>query len=356
MRVPRSGRLSGVPLRSALTAMSALTALTVLTACAGAEPVRNTAAPSAALPSPSLTPTAPLATWALTGLPRPDGAVAGPALSVKVDNAPAARPQSGLNQADLVFECLVEGGLSRFLAVYESQSADQVGPIRSARPVDAALLRALRGGIFAYSGAATGEIAPVKASSQAVLLSHDLQPGAFFRKAGRSAPQNVYGRTGELRSGAGSAGDAQPAPAPLFAYGPAPAGSAPVAAAALVIGGASTSRWTWQGSSWARSEQGRPHLLSDGAQITATNLVVLHVKVTGSGIRDAAGNEDPYVLATGSGTVEFLRDGALQRGTWSRPSLADPYVFLGDAGQPMTLAPGRTWVELVPTAGSATYS
>lgn len=346
LRAHRPGRLPAALLLSVLT----------LTACAGsAATVRNTAAPSAAHPSPSVTSPQPPAFWALTGLPRPDGTTPAPALSIKIDNAPAARPQSGLNQADLVFECLVEGGLSRFLAVYESQSANLVGPIRSARPVDAALLRALQGGIFAYSGAANGEIAPVRASSQAFLLSHDQMPEPFFRQPGRQAPQNVYARTDVLRSGAGSAGDAQPVPTPLFGYGPAPVGSPAVASAALVIGGASTARWTWQDGSWARSEQGRPHLLSDGAQVTADNVVVLHVQVTGSGIRDAAGNEDPYVLATGSGTVEFLRDGALQRGTWSRPSLSDPYVFRSGADQPMTLTPGRTWVELVPTAGSATY-
>ena len=337
-------RLPGVVLLSVLT----------LTACGGAEPVKPAAAPSAA-PLPSRSPAQPLAVWALTGLPRPDGTVATPALSVKVDNAPGAQPQSGLNQADLVFECLVEGGLSRFLAVYESESANLVGPIRSARPVDAALLRALQGGIFVYSGAAAGEIAPVRASSQAVLLNNDQTPGPFFRQSGRRAPQNLFARTTTLRAGAGSAGDAEPAPTPLFSYGPAPAGSAAVASAALVLGSAAKSRWTWEGGSWARSEGGRPHLLTDGAQVTATNVVVLHVQVTGSGIRDAAGNEDPYVLATGSGKVEFLRDGVLQRGTWSRPSISAPYVFTGETGQPMTLSPGRTWVELVPTAGQATY-
>ena len=298
----------------------------------------------------------PTATWALTGLPRPQGAVAGPALAIKVDNAPAARPQSGLNQADLVFECLVEGGLSRFLAVYQSQATDLVGPIRSARPVDAALLRALNGGIFAYSGAAEGEIAPVRATSTAFLLSNDRSPAPFLRLRSRTAPQNVYANTANLRAGAERLGAQEPAPAPLFRYGPPAAGAVGTTDAAIVVGSQSTSRWIWQGTSWSRAESGSAHLLADGAPVTAKNVVVLHVKVTGSGIRDAAGNEDPYVLATGSGRAEILRDGVLQRGTWSRPKLASPYAFTSDGGAAMTLTPGATWVELVPTTGSATYS
>ena len=345
----RSPRVASLVLLSAVT----------LSACGGSGPAKVTAPASSApalAASPSPVSTRPAALWALTGLPMPEGASALPAVSVKVDNAPAARPQSGLNQADVVFECLVEGGLSRFLAVFDSQSPSLVGPIRSARPVDAALLRALQGGIFAYSGAAEGEIAPVRASSQAFLLSRDRTPRPFFLRTGRSAPQNIYASIDDLRSEAGSAGSAQPAPLPLFTYGPPTTGATAVASAALVVGGQSTSQWTWQDGSWLRQEEGRPHLMADGAQVTANNVVVMHVRVTGSGIRDAAHNEDPYVLATGSGQAEILRDGVLQRGTWSRPTMASPYAFVSDTGQPMTLTPGRTWVELIPTSGRSTYS
>ena len=340
-----------------MSRLPALVLLVVTLSACGSSSSPVASAPSLAPPSASPSSAAPIPTarWALTGLPRPDDATAAPALSIKIDNAPAARPQSGLNQADLVFECLVEGGLSRFLAVFQSQSSPLVGPIRSARPVDAALLRALRGGIFSYSGAAEGEIAPVRASARAVLLSRDQSPGSFFRQPGRSAPQNVFATTEVLRAGAGERGAAQPVPLPLFQYGPPTPGAAAAAFAALTVGAQSTSRWTWQGSAWSRQESGRPHLLADGAQVTASNVVVLHVAVRGSGIKDAAGNEDPYVLATGSGRAEFLRDGLLQRGTWSRPSMAAPYVFRTDAGEPMTLTPGNTWVELVPNAGQATY-
>lgn len=329
----------------------------VLTACGGGAArtaAQPSAVPSASAVAPSRAPAAQPVTWPLTGLPAGASAqVSAPALSIKIDNAPAARPQSGLDRADLVFECLVEGGLSRFLAVYQSQAADQVGPIRSARPVDGALLRALRGGIFAYSGAAKGEIAPAQAYSTAFLLSNDNDPTPYSRLASRRAPQNVYASTTALRNEAARRQAALPAPPQLFTYGPVLPGSAPAGGVQVRLGGQSSATWRWDGSAYLRSEDGTPHLLAGGEQVSATNVVVLRVNVTHSGIIDAAGNEDPFVLAYGSGAAQFLRNGVVEQGSWSRPTVAAPYRFLSASGQPLTLAPGRTWIELVPVSGSA---
>lgn len=329
-----------------------------LTACGGGSP-RTSAGPSAtassgptAASSPSAAPAALV--WPLTGLPAAAGAQVGaPALSVKIDNAPAARPQSGLDKADVVFECLVEGGLSRFLAVYQSQPADLVGPIRSARPVDGALLRALRGGIFAYSGAARGEIAPAQAYSTAYLLSNDNDPAPFFRLSSRRAPQNVYASTTSLRAEGDRRHPGLPGPPQLFTYGPVTPGAAPAGGVQVRLGGQSSASWRWNGSVYLRSENGSAHLLAGGQQVSATDVVVLHVRVTHSGIIDAAGNEDPFVLAYGSGAAEVLRNGVAEQGSWARPTVADPFRFTTTGGAPLTLQAGRTWVELVPDTGSA---
>src|SRR5207244_13461034 len=102
-----------------------------------------------------------------------------------------ARPQSGLNAADIAFDTLVEGGLSRFLAVFQSHDAGTIGPIRSARPVDADLLPLFGSPIFGYSGAARGEIAPVKDHGGATLVAHDDDPRPFRLDPSRRAPANV---------------------------------------------------------------------------------------------------------------------------------------------------------------------
>jgi hypothetical protein len=292
-----------------------------------------------------------VARWPLTGqvAPRPPTETA---LSVKIDNAPAARPQSGLNQADLVFECLVEGGMSRFLAVYQSHPAAEIGPIRSARPVDGALLRALRGGIFAYSGAADGEIAPAKAYSTSFLLSNDEDSAPFTRLSSRSAPQNVFSSTVRLRAEAARRSAHPRLPGALFSYGAVVAGSPVARRLSVVIGGAASASWAYDGASYLRSENGSRHLLANGQQVRATNVVVLRVQVTHSGIMDAAGNEDPFVLAYGSGAAEFYRNGVVERGRWSRPAVTDGYRFTSAGGKALTLASGNSWVELVPVNGS----
>jgi hypothetical protein len=340
--------------------------LVALTAACGGQPAAASAVvrPSASAPPTTSSSTAPArprpapvaARWPLTGLPRGAGQAVGPAVSIKVDNVQFARPQAGLNQADVVFEVLVEGGLSRFLAVYNSTPAASVGPIRSARPVDGALLRALHGGIFGYSGAAYGEIAPAKAYSTALLISNDGDPGAFHRDGSRGAPSNVFTSTGTLLDEASRLGGPKgPAPA-LFGFGPLDAAATPASSAAVHIGAFADAHWAWNGQRWLRSEDGSAHLLTDGSQVSADNVLMLRVQVTHSGIIDAAGNEDPFVLAYGSGSVVLLRGGHQVTGHWSRPSIEAAYRFTDDRGAPLALAPGRTWVELIPPGGSTTVS
>lgn len=290
----------------------------------------------------------PVVVWPLTGLPA-RGDVRRPALSVKVDNAPAARPQSGLNAADLVVEEPVEGGLSRFFAVFQSHDAT-VGPIRSARPVDGALLRALHGGVFAYSGAAEGEIAPARAYGLARLVSNDADPAPFSRWGSYRAPDNLFARTRDLRAAGGDRGSPPPG---LFAYAPELRGLPPASALHVTLGSDASADWSYAGGGYVRSEQGTPHLLADGSQIEAANVIVMTVAVAHSGITDANHVEDPFVLAYGSGELVTLSHGAVQRGTWSRPSVAAPYRFTVNGGGVLALTPGRTWIELVPQPGGA---
>jgi hypothetical protein len=335
--------------RSYLVTCSALAALVLASGCGGGSATKP-AVRVAATPKP--TPARVVSyQWPLTGRVAPK-APTEPALSVKIDNAPAARPQSGLDHADLVFECLVEGGMSRLLAVYQSQDAALLGPIRSARPVDGALLRALRGGIFAYSGAAPGEIAPARAYSTAFLLSNDADQRPFERLRSRYAPQNVYSSTDKLRAEAARLSAHPGLPSPLFTYGPVVAGSLPSRQLSVVVGGAASASWVYNGVSYLRSENRSPHLLADRQQVRATNIVVLRVQVTHSGIFDAAGNEDPFVLAYGSGAAEVFRNGVVEKGRWSRPSVSSAYQFISTQGGALTLSPGSTWIELIPQNGS----
>ena len=320
-----------------------------LAACAGstARPVQPAPSTTAVTVPPTTTSTIPPPpVFPLTGLPASGGPATRPALSIKVDNVNPARPQSGVNDADIVFEELVEGGNSRLLAVYQSHDSALVGPVRSARPVDADLLHALGGGIFAYSGAATGEIAPVKDHSGALLLSEELNSPGFARDHHRDAPYNLYTSTPALYAAAQLHSGAPPA---FFQYDP-HVGGAPVQAADLPFAKRISSTWQWNPADqlFLRSQNGAPDMLRDGSVVSAHDVVIMSVQTRGTGIFDTANEEDPFVVVIGSGPCWVLRNGRVMQGQWSRPSLESPTRLTTSAGTPISLQPGRTWVELLP--------
>jgi hypothetical protein len=301
---------------------------------------------------PPTTTTAPPPVSPLTGLPDPSGAsLTRPALSVKVENDPAARPQAALDQADAVYEEEVEGGVTRFLAVFNSTVPDVVGPVRSVRFMDPDIVWPL-GGIFAYSGGAPG---PVRAISGAPVHAVDetagKPAGALIRNAPgqppRPGPHNLYGIGPALFAMGG-----QPVPPlPLFQY--VDADAAPVVATATSPGVLSfragfqagfDPTWTWDGASrsWKRSLQGRPFNAVSGQQIAATNVVVQFTQYPAASQGVSVGEGDAWIFT----------DGTLRVGRWVRPDRAQPARYVDANGLPILLRPGRTWVELLPTGRS----
>lgn len=314
------------------------TALAV--ACSSAHPAGQVAA----VRPPSGPPVYPL-----TGLPATDAARQHrPALSVKIDNVGEARPQAGLNSADLVTDILVEGGLTRLMATFQSQDTGTIGPIRSARPVDADLLRELGGGIFAYSGAAPGEIAPSRQHSTALLVSNDADSRWFHRAGRHAAPHNVYSSTSRLFEAGRTLRKGLPPAPQLFSYSAAaPAGPA-IRTVRLTYSPYASCAWTWDGHSYLRTQDGSPDRLDGGQRVTANDVVILSVGFHPTHIIDAAGNADPYVEVIGSGKAWVMRDGHLVAGRWVRPSYYVPMRLLDDKGAVIALHPGRTWMELQP--------
>ncbi len=339
--------------------VAVLGALVFLAACSGGRRLAARAStattPSTSMPTTTTTSTEPSGPPSpLTGLPSANPATLGrPALSIKIDNAPDARPQAGLNQADLVTEELVEGGLTRFLASFQSQDTPVVGPVRSARLVDADLLRELGGGIFAFSGAAAGELPPIVSTSGAVLITPDTAGAGFRRDTSRPAPANVFSSTAALYEAGLARDPTLTAPPPLFTYDTTPATGAPASGVTVTFSGAANAVWTWSPAtaSYTRTEDGTPHLLADGQTVAATDVVIVSVGVRDSGFVDPAHNPVPEVIVTGSGPCWVLRDGVVEQGTWQRPDASVAMTLTGADGQPLTLRPGRTWLELLPIPG-----
>lgn len=275
---------------------------------------------------------APVVTYPLTGVPVADGYTPRPALIVKIDNGVNSHPQSGLNQADIVFEEIVEG-VTRFAAVFNSTDSDPVGNIRSGRTQDVELFGSFNDPIFAYSGGNEGVNAALGGTGWTLLTQGD----GMFRVDGRGgAPFNLFGNTSEFFALGGDSGEA----VPQFEYGT-PSGSA-VSAIDLNIGGVSVT-WAWDGAQglFLRSQGGSAHELNDG-QFSTNNVVVLMVPYGTS----AAASNSPEAQTTGSGDVVVYANGRKTEGTWTREDASQPFTLTDGSGNPIVLAPGRTVVEL----------
>jgi hypothetical protein len=322
----------------------------LLSACTAAPPA---AAPTAKTTT-TTTATAAVNTTALcplTGAPVPDGGAVPTrtALAVKIDNYPDARPQSGLDKADIVFEEPVEGGITRYVAVFQCQQASQVGPIRSARNIDIGILGQLGSPLIAH----VGGIAPVLYNiNNSPLVNLDV--GAYSsvaqHPAGRYAPYDTYSSTAALWGlGLGS----KEPPAPLFTYsGVTPQGPV-TTSVAIPFSGTSNVVWHYvdQLHAWQRFYGLAPDMVADNQQDTAANVIVQFVSVFyGPWAENSEGGLEVQANLYGgvSGKAEIFRSGVEQDGTWQRAGLNTPTQFLDANGQPIALQPGQTWVELVP--------
>lgn len=313
--------------------------------------VPTSAPPSAtATPTPTLTPTpVPVFLAPLTGVEIAEGSLAGPSIAAKIDNHPAARPQVALESADIVFEELVEGGLTRYLAVWHSQVPETLGPIRSVRPMDPDIATAF-GGIIAYSGGQQRFVDLMEGTGLVnAIHGQEATADTIYRSSDRRSPHNVLVKAQQL---VGEHPDLAP-PVRQFDYSP--AGAAPSAVTGgtvsstfdLAFSAESARSWGWDAvrGVWTRSQDGAPDLDTAGVPYSAHNVLVLRVPVT-------VEQDVPKTELIGSGEAWVASGGSTIHATWSKVSAADRIVLVDDAGAPILLDPGSTWVELVPQLGS----
>ncbi len=311
-------------------------------ACGGDSTDVNATADSTTSTSGPSEPVAPL-----TGLPDPDGEARGrPVVSVKIGNRTESRPQSGIVQADVIWEEIVEGGITRLVAMFNSEIPDVVGPVRSVRFTDPTIVWPV-GGFFVYSGGVPQAVARLR---EAPVTDVDENAGEpiMFRDSSRESPFNLYTRPGDVLPLAPDA----TAPQPLFSYleDGADLGGEPLTAVTIPFAGAEghTARYDWDDSAggWARTFDGEPTTDVDGNQVAPTNVVILFVDYAGG-----AGVEGADAQLVGSGEAWILSQGQYLRGGWSRPDLGTPAALTDFLGEPVSLTPGKTWVAL-PQAGT----
>ncbi len=349
--------------RSALVLMTA-SALVLLAACSGGNKKTAVAPPPSTTTSSSETaatttttaaPVSPLTGLAPTDLAKLDR----PALVVKIDNLdPVARPQSGLTSADVCVEEQVEGGITRFACIWQSADTGLVGPIRSTRTTDIAIVSALNRPLYAFSGGSPDFLAAIR-RAPIVDVGFDAQPGLYFRYGPKPAPHNLYSRVTSLFAlapkGAGP-------PPPQFVYraaGQPPAGAG-IARATHVdltfpqIGGP-TVTWDWDGTAWRRGQNGTADVTVDGGQIKAANVIFEFVDYPIVAYQTINGITGPVPMAQliGQGQALIFTGGTVIKATWSKPVATAVTQFTDAAGAPVKLTPGQTWVELAPKSTTA---
>ncbi len=289
----------------------------------------------------------------LRGTPADAASLPHPSIAVKIDNHVGARPQIALNRTDIVFEELVEGGITRYVAVWHSDVPDEVGPVRSIRPMDPDIVTPL-GGIIAYSGGQEQFVEMMMATPLVNIVFDYDDTGLFHRADERPGPHDVI-----LAATEAVARNASLAPPPMqFAYGSADPLAAPALAATptsridLVFSPARSPSWEWDAaaSAWQRSQEGSPDLEASGERVRATNVVTLRVEI------DWSYGEVPRTVMVGSGEAWVSVAGRTVHGTWTKDAAGSPIRLTGDDGSPLRLAPGNTWVELVPEKGSAAFT
>ena len=288
--------------------------------------------------------------WPLTGV---EGDVrVRPAVAVKIENTAAARPQTGLEHADVVWENIVEFGVSRFVAVYHSNLPAEIGPIRSIRPVDAKIASPLRG-LLAFSGGQSGIVDYLK-GTPLQLLSEDAGSSGFYRVSRRPAPHNVYGSLETFLRQADGAHSGSPAPEFAFASregrASAELSGTDASAIRLSLAPGVAPRWSWDAGSgrWLRSEASGAALSSSGARLSAVNVVVLEVVSYDSGYDAQLGEPVPDMRLEGTGDGLLATGGKTIPVTWSKETRNSPVVLTTADGETATLAAGNVWVELVP--------
>lgn len=334
----------------------------IVTACSGeAEPVETTTSTTepttttapvvttTAAPTPTTT-EAPVVS-PINGLPVDDPQLLERrVLAVKIDNHPRARPQSGLEHADMVIEMMVEG-ITRFISIWLQGDSEYLGPNRSGRPTDSTLLPAFNSPTFVISGAQGWVQQMIRAKG--ISMIKELSPGTF-RIGGRSAPHNLYVNTIELRAHADNVGYPDEPPAePIWEFGPMPEDASPASVVRIDFSGNSVV-WTWDAEEmlWLRTASGSESTWRDvegeTGRIGVPVLVALYTE-------QYSVNGLPASQTVGSGQALVFAEGKVVTGTWSRESETEWFALTDQNGESIQVPPGKVWVSLVPANRGLTF-
>jgi hypothetical protein len=284
--------------------------------------------------------------WPLTGLEVGSDQSAEldhPVLVTKMDNTTSSAPQVGLSHADMVVEELVEGGLTRLAAFFYSDIPKNVGPVRSMRASDIAIVSPVHASIVT-SGAAGKTIALINAAH---IPFYGESTKGFYRTSDRIAPYNLLAHLDEVAQVAKT--DKPATPPDYFTWGSEkdyPKGPKATHISAQFSGG-HTSQWFFTNGAYHNLNSNAPA----GDQFPATTVLVLRVREGDAGYKDPAGNPVPKTLLVGKGKALLFHNGHVVKATWHKGKKPTSPITLKTKQGALKVPAGHTWVELVPISG-----
>ena len=295
----------------------------------------------------------------VNGLVMPSGSNNKIVIGIKNDNNVRARPQSGPQDADAVFEVLVEGGMTRLINIFYESDTSYHGPIRSARPTDPTVLRPLDG-VLVASGATGGLIPEIIDIGVPVIT--DRRPD-YFRINSRKAPHNLYADTNKLKSTAISRGYRKTnTPQPLFPWGePSFNNWKTNSYLTLTFSGYTETTWTWNGSNYVRTyydayknqKSDNAHYWSDingnTGQIAFKTVIALFCEPYVHPL------QLPSVKTVGEGRAIILHGGKMLDAKWKRGSNLDPFHIVDSNNNILYVPKGKVWISLVPNTKNPSF-
>lgn len=314
-----------------------------------AEPVTKQAAVTQEPPKPTTVASN------LSGLQVAPEANQRPVVGVMIENSQAARPQSGLSDAGVVFEAVAEGGITRFLALFQDKQPESLGPIRSARPYYVQWNESFRAA-YAHVGGSPEALANIK-SWGVQDLDQFANSGLYNRVSSKAAPHNVYANVGNLTNAAIQKGYKSDF-VPLTRKAESPAAAPNASRIDFSLSSALyNAHYDYDPTSnkYNRSEGGAVHSDANTGQQLAPNVVIGLVVPMGQGGRTAQGGSYSNYNPLGTGQAYIFQDGAVTIGTWTKNSNTEQLTFTDSAGKPVALNPGQAWITAVTAASKITY-
>lgn len=272
-----------------------------------------------------------------------------PVTAVMIENSLDARPQAGLNQASVVFEAIAEGGITRFMALYQDTAPDYVGPVRSVRPYYVQWALGFDAAIAHAGGSADG--LNMISSTGAKDLNHN--SSYFWRVDNRAAPHNLYTSIPKLNEYEAQKGYGKAVFTSLARRPEAPSAAPTARKIDLNI---STSNYNVQyiydatNNVYLRSEGGKPQTdEKSGAQLAPKSVIAFVVPQGKNGVYTTYG-------VIGSGQVVIFQDGVVQEGTWKKDSNTANFTFTDASGNPIALIPGQAWLTALGSRDKITFT